>query len=340
MKFMILLVLTLSIQSKLFGQDQVDTKNYIHQRKLFVGTSFLLESYSILSKSRTFGSPLPYFGVGHILQKNYLKAGGFLSSELGLLSLKNHYDNPPILKAPANISTNQIKYSNLWQNSKNDRLTSIRSITEETFFYYRYLDLYSTYRSMRFKTRESNNIKLNDESITSLMLSPFKWKNIKKPWVIGSIAAASLSYFVYDNSRVPLSNVKSVKMLDRDYSPKNAFKNYAGIRGLHNILVASGEEMFFRGILQTELAETGDEKEAVLLSSAAFGFSHLIVNGGRNALFATFAGTVFGYRYMNNGYDLGETIAMHFWWNFILDITEFIKSPETANFVFSISLKN
>ena len=171
------------------------------------------------------------------------------------------------------------------------------------------------------------------------MLSPFKPKYLTNPWVfIPPIFGAGITYVSIKHDH-RLSSVQSINMFNTDLTPNQATEFVAGSNGFRYMMVASGEEMFFRGMLHTELSERTSPTIAIASSSLLFGLSHVPSNGWGNGLGATLVGLYLGYRYENNGYDLGEGIATHFWLDWVDKMVEFLIDPKRCTFVYSISWK-
>ena len=71
------------------------------------------------------------------------------------------------------------------EDSVHKEVNTIRFSDYQTIasFIFGWCDLYSSYRILHSKTAKINKIKMNNESTSSLLLSPFKWRYLKNPWV-------------------------------------------------------------------------------------------------------------------------------------------------------------
>ena len=148
-------------------------------------------------------------------------------------------------------------------------------VAENTFFYMRYIDLYTFYRTLHMKTASENTVRMNEESPANLVASPFKLRNLRNPWVLVPVAIAGAStYFLTDND-APLSAARRVNAIDRDLSPNGSALYEGGIEIYRQMLVGAGEEMYFRGIIQTEMTEQLGPNVGLFLSSFLFGLWHV-----------------------------------------------------------------
>ena len=158
--------------------------------------------------------------------------------------------------------------------------------------------------------------------------------NYSGPVVIGGVS----TYFLTKQD-LPLSKAEKITTFGKEYSPQKSAWIERGVQSYRYTIVASGEEMYFRGVVQTELTERIDQDLAWVVSSLLFGAWHIPNNGYANGISAFLGGLYFGYRYKSNGFDLGEPIALHFWLNWVARSVEFIRNPRDGHLVYSISWK-
>lgn len=113
--------------------------------------------------------------------------------------------------------------------------------------------------------------------------------------------------------------------------------------------VAVGEEVLFRGMLQSGLARNRGPWVGWAWSSAIFGAAHI-----PNALvlpeseqkgylafsvpFITVVGSYLGLTYMWNDYALSAPVAVHFWYDLIISLAGFAAAPDTGTVGTSIRL--
>jgi membrane protease YdiL (CAAX protease family) len=219
------------------------------------------------------------------------------------------------------------------------KFDQLAGLAEFSLFNLSMIDIFSSYRLLHSRTFGTNRVQMDKTNIPSLLLSPFKLKYLKNPWVFVPILLAGASSFFTTDADKPLSKARSIMMFDREYTPTQAALLTAGIGAYQYLLVASGEELFFRGMIQTELTEHMTPWLSIPLSSLFFGLLHLHHHGWSGFLEGTAAGLYFGYRYQKNKYDLGEVISAHFWTDWLPSFIEFIRSPRNGRFVYSINWK-
>jgi membrane protease YdiL (CAAX protease family) len=214
-----------------------------------------------------------------------------------------------------------------------------KKIANLCFFELRLIDIYSAYRNLHFQTGSINKVEMNTESVPDLALSFLKWKYLKKKWVFIPVAVIGAVTLLEPSEGPSISKAKSITILGNRYNPSSAVLLLSSIHGFRYSFVATGEEMYWRGIIQTELTEAVNPTFAWILSSILFGLWHVPDGGWANGVGAAVVGGYLGYRYMNNGYDLGEVIALHFWIDWLPTVIEFIRNPKDGHFVFSIEWK-
>jgi membrane protease YdiL (CAAX protease family) len=81
--------------------------------------------------------------------------------------------------------------------------------------------------------------------------------------------------------------------------------------------VAVGEEAFFRGVANQQLTRAWGTIPGVAASSLLFGLGHTGRAGTADVAGATAFGAYLGTLHVRNGFELGEGVAIHFWWNFL-----------------------
>lgn len=84
--------------------------------------------------------------------------------------------------------------------------------------------------------------------------------------------------------------------------------------------VAVGEEALFRGVANEQLTRYWGSFWGVAASSALFGLAHSGEAGSADTAAAAGFGAYLGWLHVRNDYDLGEGVAIHFWWNFLTGI--------------------
>jgi membrane protease YdiL (CAAX protease family) len=328
------------------NKDSLTNRKNIERLSMVVLSGFA-ETYSIIKISQKMSKPnfpLPYFGIGHFYQGNWSEGIFYLGSEYGMIKLIGYYwDKRGTLnyKIYPNVSTEFVYYppNTRGYSAKEYKYGSFCNLSYLSLLNIRLIDVYSSYRTFHSKTASTNKVKMNEESIPSLLLSPFKWRYLKNPWVYACpIITGSVAYFITSHDS-PLSKAKRVTMFGKQYSPQQAALLTTGIDSYQCTMVAAGEEMYWRGVIQTELTEWTNPNLALIVSSLLFGVWHAPNRGWAIATGASVSGLFLGYRYKSNGYDIGETIASHFWIDFLQNTIEFIRNPKNRHFVYNISWK-
>jgi membrane protease YdiL (CAAX protease family) len=105
------------------------------------------------------------------------------------------------------------------------------------------------------------------------------------------------------------------------------------------VQVAAAEEMAFRGVLQSGLARDHGETAGWAWSSLAFGLVHasnlpFVERGKRlqylyaGVPFITVLGSYLGLAYRTGGYRLSKPVAVHFWYDFLVEAVSFVGDPK------------
>ena len=106
--------------------------------------------------------------------------------------------------------------------------------------------------------------------------------------------------------------------------------------------VAVAEEVAFRGMLQSGLVRRwNDEDRGWLMGSLIFGLFHasnalFLPNDQRvdyivkGVPFITIIGAYLGWTYRNHGYGLSAPIAVHFWYDFLIEAAGFVLDPKNS----------
>jgi membrane protease YdiL (CAAX protease family) len=339
-RLLVAVILLVVLRASLFSQTSADPIGQPPQDTLrtaagiTMGIGALVEGISINTHN-----PIPYLAVGHFVQGDWLTGAAYLGSEAGAIVLENEFRDrvgPGDFGRYPSVSTSGLYLKTSGLSSGSQANFQLAELARHTGFYVRLLDFYSAYRGFHAQTSLLNRVRLPEESVPSLMLSPFKPKYLTNPWVFAPLLLAGVGSYFDSRSDRSLSSASDITMLNTRFSPGGAAAVHGGIDAYRYVLVASGEEMFFRGALQTELTERTEPAVAVGVSSLLFGAWHIPNNGIGGALAATLGGLYLGYRYEASGYDLGEVIATHFWLDFIVSVMEFLQNPRNGRFVYDI----
>lgn len=167
---------------------------------------------------------------------------------------------------------------------------------------------YSIYSGYREGGGGSSRPK-EEESFDKLALAPFKIKYLTD-WKI---------LLVIGTSAVMINNIENVSPIfyrPLVYAPGTFDQTAITTSYMANTMVAVGEETFFRGMVNYELIKSFGPTGGILGSSALFAANHTW-QGYKNVTPQFIAGIGFGMLHYFTGYDLGSSIAAHFWANII-----------------------
>jgi membrane protease YdiL (CAAX protease family) len=190
------------------------------------------------------------------------------------------------------------------------------------------------------------------DSLTDLVAAPFNWQVMKWPAVwagtLGFLAVGigvSLLISDVDTARAGDDPDLFGRRFDRRLGYPLGVGVGAGLFG-H---VAIGEEVLFRGYLQSKLARSYGERGGWIGASVIFGLAHapnaLALEGDQQRdylLYAlpiiTAAGGYLGWLYRDSDYGLASPVAMHFWYDLLLTTTFFVIDPDSSPFQAGVTI--
>lgn len=334
-----MILATNQIIAQSFAKDTVLKNNdsLLTRSTAFLAAGCIVEGASIITQY-----PIPYFGLGHFLQKQWKSGILYSASELALIfleyNLRNKIESADFTRYP-NISTKSIYAQRNGLSQLSNAYHSYAELIRHTAYYFRMIDFFDAYKTLHNERAVYNKVKFYNSSIPDLVISPFKPKYLSNPWVFVPIVITGVAAYLSSSSDKPLSSAAEVTMFNKTFSPSRAALFLSAINAFRYLMVASGEEMFFRGVVQTELTERFDPTIALITTSVLFGLWHIPNNGVSGGLIGAAAGLYLGYRYTANGYDLGEVIATHFWLDWLPGVVELIRNPKESRFIYSINWK-
>jgi membrane protease YdiL (CAAX protease family) len=183
------------------------------------------------------------------------------------------------------------------------------------------------------------------ESLTELARAPFSLDVLSRPsvWagIAGSLAAGILVSAIVDQG-IDTSNAgKRPVIFGREVNSGIGYPLAAAVGAGLFEHVAVAEEMAFRGAVQSSWARSVGETRAWIYASLVFGAVH-----GSNVLFIdrsqrltylaigvpfiTLLGGYLGLAYRWNGYSLAPSVAIHFWYDFLVEAFAFIADPKNS----------
>lgn len=161
-----------------------------------------------------------------------------------------------------------------------------------------------------YKSRKDNNGISPKDDLDDLWFAPFDWKYLSRPTTYVPMLVAA---FLGSNRDNIYAIRRSSDVSDSSLYAGSAFMSEA---------TAVGEEAFFRGYVNTEMSDNYGEGIGLGGSSLIFGLAHTGDGNQADFLAATGIGGYLGWLHQRNGYELGESVAVHYWFNFILAVAE------------------
>jgi len=230
---------------------------------------------------------------------------------------------------------------------------AMASIGQDLWFY----SIFDAYRAARVMRDDVGYRQpITRETLPELASAPFRPSVLGRPWVWAGVpltlgAALGLSYLIdrdsFSSSR-SIFDVRSINILGHTFDSRAAA--FAAGEAYWAALfdpVGVGEESLFRGYVQTELEEKLGSYGGLASASAIFGAFHLFnfIGPGQDIKQAAFAipvittvGASFGLAYIQTGHRLETSVAMHFWYDFLLSTVGFAIDPDHQPFVVQFSM--
>ncbi len=225
----------------------------------------------------------------------------------------------------------------------------LATVGQNAWFY----SIFDAYRDARVLRGDVGyRFSITRETLPELVSAPFRPSVLKSPWVwagvpIALAAGLGISALASEgdlSGNPSIFDVPRVNFLGHNFSRGGGFAlgeaYYAGLFGT----VGVGEESLFRGLIQTELEERFGTAGGIAIASAIFGTVHLVNFGSdpKQALYAvpTIAvlGSSLGLAYVHTGHRLETSVAMHFWYDFLLSTVAFAADPNHQPFVVNFTM--
>jgi membrane protease YdiL (CAAX protease family) len=222
---------------------------------------------------------------------------------------------------------------------------------QNTWFY----QVFDAYRDARVGQDDAGyKHHISRETLDQLVAAPFTPSVISSPWVWGAVpltlaAGIAVSFIGHTSGAQPPSffDVHSINFFGADLSKGAGFA--AGETYLAALFdpVGVGEESLFRGVIQTEMDERLGPYGGLAVASAIFGGAHALnyVGPGQDPKQALVAvpfiatiGATLGLAYLRTDYHLRTSVAMHFWYDFLLSTAGFLVDPEHQPFTVSYAM--
>ncbi len=178
-----------------------------------------------------------------------------------------------------------------------------------------------------------------------LMTAPFRPTNLLGPRVLAPMALVGvLAGLGVGLTADGLFTRDTVEVLGRDMDPWSGLAVNGAAFSVISLEAAVGEEAAFRGVVLRTLMEGGGSPWlAIATQGALFGLLHApnaFPQEGEVdplAVIETVAvtgalGTYFGYVTWQEGGDLAEAVALHFWYDVVVLTSSYVVAPEEAPF--------
>ncbi len=230
--------------------------------------------------------------------------------------------------------------------------------TGQNLWFYSIFDAYRTARARRESGRAGGDsagyrFAISRESLGELASAPFRPGVIKSPWVWAGVPLAlalgiGVSYLAapddLSQSGAPsIFDVREVNVFGHRFSRGPGFAAGTGYFAALFGSVGVGEEALFRGVIQTELEERFGPTGGLIAASVLFGSIHalnFLDDPGTIAVAVpviTVLGSSLGLAYQHTGHELSTSVAMHFWYDFLLSTIAFAADPTHQPFVVEFS---
>jgi membrane protease YdiL (CAAX protease family) len=240
-------------------------------------------------------------GLGQALQRDWWAAGTHFGIFAASVGIAVHYeDKPDFLK-------DDVRYPDADREFVNQ--TTLRAdfawrLATDTALY----SSFAAYRDGRERNNSGYRTPVPKESLPDLALSPFRWEYLSRPTTFIPIAVAAVASF---GSKGGYGIYRYDDVSKRDLH----VNNFVGTE-----FTAVGEEGFFRGFLNNDLSSRWGNRWGLTASSAIFGLAHTGQGNTANALQAGLGGAYLGWVQQRNQFEIGEGVAIHYWWNVIAGI--------------------
>ena len=240
--------------------------------------------------------------LGYLLQKN-----GYVYNDIPLISESRFDRNLRLYKERELAEVNTfIKYGPYTRSSRSTLVSdSMGNPMLATIMY----SIYSSYRDAGGLGDYKKS-----ESILDLAYSPFNPQVLKSPFVFAPIIfLAGLLSLAPNDPNNPTLIQKSTK---RDGT-------LVAVSFIDGMSPAIGEEAFFRGYLNHNLCMSYGPYWGIGISGTIFMLAHEGNPDAREGRASRFlVGLYLGIVHVLSGYDLRPSVALHFWWNFLVGLSQ------------------
>jgi CAAX protease family protein len=239
-------------------------------------------------------------GLGQASSGNYEDAAAHFGMFAASLAAALYYQHKP------DFLSDEIRYDDAGNREFINQTTLRRDfalrLATDTALY----SSFGAYRDARARDDRAYRTPAPGESLSELALAPFSWEFLSRPTTfiplaLQAWAAARSKYGIY----------RAEDVSARDLHVYNATANE---------FTAIGEEGFFRGFINNEFSDRWGNGWGLAGSSLLFGVAHTGQGQTANAVEASIAGAYLGWMHQRNGFQIGEGVALHYWFNVIAGI--------------------
>ncbi|MBK8247649.1 MAG: CPBP family intramembrane metalloprotease [Gemmatimonadetes bacterium] len=294
----------------------------------------LFGSLAVETAAITSGALIPYLGAGHFAQRAYGRGTAWALTEGTLIAARGLANGRAGVADPRRfpgVNGDTLYRRATGRSPAGEAWFRAGEFAYHTGFYARMADVSLAYRAAH-RHSHTATLPLDSSSLARLSLAPVHPKDLASGWVLVPIALAGVSELVQQRER-PLRDVNELTVLGQRMSRTGGALTALGHDALYLLSTAVGEELFFRGLVQTELTERWNPTLGIAGSTLAFAAFHIPNRGMGGALIAGVAGAYLGTRFHRNGYQLGELIAAHFWIDFLPGALQFLRDARSGRTV-------
>jgi membrane protease YdiL (CAAX protease family) len=217
--------------------------------------------------------------------------------------------------------------------------------------------IFASYRDARLARNDlGSSYPVSPEGLPDLVTAPFRPRVLARPWFWVGLPLMVGSAFAFTALVAPEDfgeNTRSLRdgggvwFLGRHYGTRTGVLLGEAYYGSLFLPVGVGEEALFRGVVQPAMADWLGLWEGWAVTSLLFGAAHIGNFAGQSDGFATAVkavpfittvGSYMGFTAIRTGYRLETSVALHFWYDFLLGTASFIADPDNQPFALRLGL--
>lgn len=280
---------------------------------------------------------VPYLGIGFAAQDAWGSAVGLAAGELALMTtahvLRRGVGDGDLARYPARDDAVR------WQRGSGVSPAiyaryQLAELARHSAYYTRMSDVSLAWRRA-WRRSVPSAAPLDSASPWRLLRAPVTWRDVGTAPVLLPVVAAAGSAWLSARGPRTLAASDSLRVLGVQTGRVRGALLAMGFEAAALASTAVGEELFFRGMVQTEVMQRAGPGAGLASSTASFALFHLPRHGVKGALLAGVAGAYFGERMRRTG-NLRELVAMHFWIDFLPTAINIVRDPRSARAVDAI----